>query len=111
MKKPEYKLTKSECIEKRKKISEILTEEGFVMILDRVSAKLFNTLPRYDELGNVPLIYYKKYDDGNMTLFCIYWGYSSGSLHQERCLCKSGLKNITNQDITDIINNVKGLFF
>ena len=105
-----YKLTKSECIEKRKKISEILTEEGFVMILDLVSTTLFNTLPMCDELGNVPLIYYKKYDNGNMTLFGNYWGYSNGSLHKKRGLCKSGLKNITNQDITDIINNVKGLF-
>ena len=50
-------MKKSECIEKRKTISEILTEEGFVMILDRVSTTLFNTLPRCDELGNVPLIY------------------------------------------------------
>ena len=103
-------MKKSEYIEKRKKISEILTEEGFVMILERVSTTLFNTLPMCDELGNVPLIYYKKYDDGNMTLFCNYCGYSNGSLIKKRGLCKSGLKNITNQDITDIINNVKGLF-
>ena len=47
-----------------------------------------------DELGNVPLIYYKKYDDGNMTLFCNYWGYSNGSLIKKRGLCKSGLKNM-----------------
>lgn len=55
-----YKLTKSECIEKRKAISEILTEQGFVMILERVPFSLFNTLPMCDEFGNVPLIYYKK---------------------------------------------------
>lgn len=103
-----YLLSKEQCLEKRKDIEQRLGESGkFIMLTDKIPSSLMNKLPRCDDRGYVPLVYYMK-ENEEITLFCAYWTCSCGTLEKSYGLCHGGLKKLSLKKIEDLIKAVKG---
>lgn len=102
-----YLLSTQECNELRKKCYEKLLSKHNVYPLENDIPKYWlNTLPRCDDKGRVPLIYYSHDNENEYQLFIVYASYeSAGYLSKGKSICWTR-QSFNINDIKTLIDEV-----
>lgn len=102
-----YKLSKYEAFVEETNVTIKLAESGEYIPLNKIVPQyILNALPRCDEKGMVPIIYYKKQ---NSVLFVSYMRMGC-SINKGRSICASNRDIDDYGTLKDLVDEIRSLF-